>query len=258
MISPRLSLGGVSTRYERMGGSGVGRVVCRGTVKKPPQNAPQKSWSSLRESVNFPLEKSTEIDAHAPRVWAVRLRPQRPRVGGRGRVHIRSVARPQEPHPRRRVPPRRRLAALPRLFPSVPDPRARVAPARAVPASRGRQVRDEGRSGRRRAEGSSRGRQVPRQVLQLSALIARRGIRHSRRRAHPSGQGPGARRRGDRRPIEPLHPRDPRARSRCTSACNRATAAPTTKARDGAAPRRSSSACTANCSSPGGYRCAWR
>ena len=55
-----------------------------------------------------------------------------------------------------------------------------------------------------------------------------------------------------------LHPRDPRARSRCTSACNRATAAPTTKARDGAAPRRSSSACTANCSSPGGYRCAWR
>ena len=48
VITTRLSLGGISTRYEGMGGSGVGRVVCRGTVKKPPQNAPQKSWSKIR------------------------------------------------------------------------------------------------------------------------------------------------------------------------------------------------------------------
>ena len=41
LTATRFFLGGISTRYERMGGSGVGRVVCRGTVKKPPSKRPQ-------------------------------------------------------------------------------------------------------------------------------------------------------------------------------------------------------------------------
>ena len=95
MTATRLSLGGISTRYERMGGSGVGRVVCRGTVKKPPQNAPQKSCgSSLRESVNFPLANDRDRCARAPRLGGA-IAPAAT-AGGRSRAG---------------TPPRRRTSA---------------------------------------------------------------------------------------------------------------------------------------------------
>ena len=184
-----------------------------------------------------------------------RLRRQRPRVGGRRRVHLRSVSREGEPNPGRELLLGGVAQLCHSLFHCSPTPELASHPTSCACASRrsrrGESARPTAQRGGRRASGSSRGPCSAPGIQRARSSHAEEYVLRDEVAASERSSGT---------------PRTTRAIVQNPGLGGHAHAVPAPQPCHGSSDNRgplccstrSSTASTASCSGPGGCRCAWR